>query len=388
VTTGACDGAGTCNGTASSCTGGDFCWLGACVKVSATTLGIRHTCALTTGGSVQCWGANDFGQLGNGSTTPSLVPVAVSGLSSGITAIAAGDVHTCALTAAGGVQCWGRNFSGQLGNDSTVDSPVPVAVSGLSSGVAAIASGESYTCALTTGGGVQCWGFNGAGALGNNSTTDSHAPVTVAGLGFGVAAITAGGGHTCALTTMWGVQCWGFGTYGQLGNGLYATSLAPVAISGPSSNVVAIAAGGLHTCALTTAGTVRCWGWNMYGQLGNGSTTGSAVPVAVSGLTSNVAAVTAGGAHTCALTTGGGLWCWGNNQRGQLGGGVSTQSPVPIAVSGLSSGVAAVVAGCDADDTCAVTAAGALLCWGWNNNGQLGNGSTTDSSVPVSVVEP
>jgi alpha-tubulin suppressor-like RCC1 family protein len=320
--------------------------------------------------------------------TSSLMPVAVTGLWSGVTAIAAGDVHTCALTTGGGVQCWGRNLNGQLGNGSTTDSPVPVAVVGLSSGVAAIAAGDAYTCALTTGGGVQCWGWNGAGQLGNGSMMDSHMPVPVQGSPFGAVAITAGGLTACALTTTGGVQCWGQGTYGQLGNGLFTGSSVPVPISGPASGVVAIAGGGLHTCALTTAGSVRCWGWNMYGQLGNGSMTNSAVPVTVSGLTSSVVAIGAGNAHTCALTTGGGLWCWGDNQRGELGGGGLAQSPLPVAVTGLSSGVTALFMSEDGEDTCALNGAGTLLCWGWNNNGQLGDGTKIDRSVPVSVVEP
>ena len=342
-----------------------------------------HTCALTTAGAVQCWGQGGYGQLGNNLATDSPVPVAVSGLGSGVVAIAAGGSHTCALTTASGAQCWGRNINGELGNNSTANSPVPVTVSGLGSGVVAITAGFDHTCALTTAGAVQCWGYNGDGELGNNSTTDSHVPVAVSNLGSGVVAIVAGQYHTCALTTAGGALCWGWNDVGQLGNNSTTTSLVPVAVSNLGSGVVAIAAGFEHTCALTTAGGALCWGDNYHGDLGNNSTTESNVPVAVSNLTSGVAAITGGNNHTCAVITAGGALCWGANGQGQLGNNSTTDSHVPVAVSGLGSGVVAITAG--QLHTCALTTAGGALCWGWNFYGQLGNNSTTESHVPVAV---
>src|SRR5262249_40395873 len=150
-----------------------------------------HSCALTSGGGVQCWGYNQVGGLGNNSTTNSLVPVAVSGLSSGMQAVAAGGNHTCGGTIEGRVNCWGSNSSRELGNNSTTNSSVPVAVSGLPSEVQAIAAGGSHTCALTSGGGVLCWGDNHTGQLGNGSITESHVPVAVSGLSSGIQALTA-----------------------------------------------------------------------------------------------------------------------------------------------------------------------------------------------------
>lgn len=205
----------------------------------------------------------------------------VSGLGSGIAAIAAGRDHTCALTTGGGVKCWGRNWAGQLGDETTTNRNTPVDVSGLGGGVAAIATGQSHTCALTTSGGVKCWGANGSGQLGDGTTTNRTTPVDVVGLGSGVAAIAAGERHTCALTTGGGVKCWGSNGSGQLGDGTWTQRNTPVDVSGLGSGVQAIAAGGSHTCALTTGGGVRCWGWDGYGQLGLGTIIYRTTPVDV-----------------------------------------------------------------------------------------------------------
>jgi alpha-tubulin suppressor-like RCC1 family protein len=355
--------------------------------VTAIAGGGAHTCALTSGGGVKCWGWNDSGQLGDGTTNERHAPVDVSGLTSGVTAIAAGASHTCALTSGGGVKCWGANGSGQLGDGTSSDETgrsTPVDVSGLASGVQAIAAGGAHTCALTSGGGVKCWGRNEFGQLGDGTRTERHKPVGVSGLAKGVKAVAAGGAHTCALTSAGGVKCWGTNGSGQLGDGTTTDHPTPVAVSRLTKGVKAVAAGARHTCALTSAGGVKCWGWNGVGGLGDGTTRDRSTPVAVSRLTKGVKAIAAGEEHTCALTSGGGVKCWGWNAAGQLGDGTAlNERHKPVAVSGLARGVKAIAAGFM--HTCALTSTGGVKCWGWNDSGQLGNGTTKERHKPVAV---
>jgi alpha-tubulin suppressor-like RCC1 family protein len=355
---------------------------GSASGIAAVATGGSHTCALDTTGGLTCWGYNAYGQIGDGTTVEKITPVSVSGLASGVVAIATGADHTCALTTAGTAMCWGRN-NGQLGDGTFVGKTAPVPVIGLT-GIAAIAAGYSHTCALDATGGLKCWGSNAYGQLGDGTMVDKATPVAVSGLASGVAAITAGGfAHTCALTTGGAVKCWGYNSTGQLGDGTTTTRVTPVVVSGLESGVAAIAVGDLHTCAVTTTGEVKCWGYNVNGQLGDGSTDSRSVPVTVSGLTSGVAAISAGAKHTCALTMAGAVKCWGYNGAGQLGDGTTTDTTVPVAVSGLDSGVVAITTGYY--DTCALTSAGAAMCWGYNVNGQLGDGSTDSRSAPVAV---
>jgi alpha-tubulin suppressor-like RCC1 family protein len=313
--------------------------------VVAIAAGDDHTCAITIGGGVKCWGRNIFGELGNGSTDNTSIPVEVSGLSSGIAAIAAGSAHTCALTTGGGVKCWGYNYYGQLGDGTTVyTKTTPVQVSGLSSGVTAIAAGSAHTCALTTGGGVKCWGTNDNGQLGDGTTDNQNTPVDVSGLSSGVAALTAGSDrytlyhtHTCAVTTSGGVKCWGYNNNGQLGDGTTDDNHTPVDVRSLSSGVTGAAAGEAHTCVLTIRGGVRCWGYNAYGQLGDSTNTSKRTPVEVNGLSTGVAAISTGGFHTCALTTTGGVKCWGSNRDGQLGDGNAWRTtPVDVVEAALA----------------------------------------------------
>ena len=351
------------------------------LKFTAIAAGEFHTCALTSAGGVKCWGDNANGQLGDGTTTQHSTPVDVSGLASGVTAIATGIYHTCALTDAGGVKCWGFNKFGQLGNGTTADSSIPVDVIGLTSGVTALAVNGFFACALTTGGGVKCWGYNNSSQLGDGTTTNRSTPVDVSGLTSGMAAIAAGTSHACALSSAGGVKCWGINQSGQVGDGSTTNRPTPVDVKGLSAGVTAITAGTIHTCALVGGGA-KCWGYNQSGQLGDGSTTNRSTPVDVSGLTSGVKAITAGNYHTCAITTGG-VKCWGINFNGQLGDGSTTNRSSPVDVTGLASGETAISAGYG--HTCALASGGGAKCWGGDNFGQLGNGTLVQRSTAQDV---
>jgi len=356
-------------------------------SASAIATGWRHTCLLTGNGGVECWGYNFSGQLGDGTTLNRGTPAFVAGLASNVAAVdgGSGSAHTCAVTSAGGVKCWGFNTFGQLGDGTTADRLTPVDVSGLANEVTAIAVGDQHTCALTVGGGVKCWGRNSRGQLGNGSTEDSTTPMDVNGLTSGVIAIAAGHEHTCALTNGGGVKCWGGNYFGQLGTGSIAQHPTPVDVSGLTSGVIGITAGYAHTCAVTNGGGAKCWGYNATGQLGDGTTTQRNTPTDPSGLTSAVAAITAGGyqGHTCTLISGGRVKCWGDNSSGQLGDGTTTQRSTPTDVTGMASGVTAISAG--GSHTCALISGG-VKCWGSNSFGQLGDGTTTPSSTPVDVI--
>ena len=223
-------------------------------------------------GAVNCWGNNGDGRLGNNTTTSSSAPVAVSAFTDGATAVSitAGGSHTCAVLNTGAVNCWGRNFNGQLGNGTTTDSLVPVAVAAftdVSATAVSITAGSYHTCALLNTGAVNCWGYNGDGRLGNGTTTDSLVPVAVSAFTDGSAtavSITAGNYHTCALLNTGAVNCWGRNNYGQLGNNSTTDSSAPVAVSAftDGATAVSITAGDSHTCALLNTGAVNCWGSN------------------------------------------------------------------------------------------------------------------------------
>jgi alpha-tubulin suppressor-like RCC1 family protein len=345
--------------------------------VVAVSAGGDHPCAVLGDGSVRCWGNNAFGQLGNGTIRSTASPVVVRGITSA-TAVTSGGNHTCALLTGGTVSCWGFNSTGQLGNGTKNESHVPVAVSGISNATA-IAAGLAHTCALLATGTVRCWGLNLNGQLGNGTTSNSSVPVQVSGITNATAIDANSEGHTCALLADGTVRCWGWNLNGQLGNGTTIDSSTPVAVKDLTA-AKAIAAGGDHSCALLTDGTVRCWGWNPFGQLGNGKTASSSTPVAVSGLV-NATAITAGQVHTCAML-GAGVVCWGDNRVGQLGDGTTFSGLTPSAVNGIS-GATAIAAG---DSTsCAVIARGSVLCWGRDESGQLGDGLPTESHNAIDV---
>jgi len=354
---------------------------------------------------VSAWGANTYGELGDGTTTNQPSPVGVVGLGagSGVTSVVAAGRHSLAIKS-GGVLAWGHNVNGELGNGSTTNSSTPVQVTGLGSGSgvtkvsgnAPLLSGSSgHSLALKSDGTVLAWGNNGSGELGNGTTTDQHTPVQASGLGAGsgVNAIAAGGDFSLALKSDGTVLSWGHDASGQLGYTTTTTcgsitpspcKTTPTVIPG-LSGVKAIAAGAAFSLALKSDGSVLAWGHNASGQLGIGSadTNPHFTPTTVTGLGagSGVVSLGAGGAHVLVLKSNGGVLGWGNNNSGEVGNGLTTDQFTPVGVVGLSSGVSSVSAGFS--HSVALKSDGSVLAWGHNASGQLGIGTFDANAHPT-----
>jgi alpha-tubulin suppressor-like RCC1 family protein len=299
-------------------------------NATQVTVGEGSACARLATGAIKCWGDNGLGTLGNGGGPGiSTTPVTVSGISTA-TAVAAGGLFTCALLANETVWCWGYNENGELGNGTTTtESNVPVQVVGIHTAVA-IATGYAHACAVLASGAVKCWGQGGFGALGNGSTTDSDTPVTVVGLS-GAKEVAAGGETNCAMLADGTVRCWGDNFYGELGDGSAggsgSYSTTPTHVKGIDT-AVTIVAGDATNCALLRSGSVQCWGDNRLGVLGTGGGPGSNVPVTFNGIKSPTR-LAGGYYHVCSLFSGDLLTCWGGNQYGQLGNGHKDTIPNP-----------------------------------------------------------
>ena len=354
--------------------------------------GSNASCALLSDGSVDCWGYNNEGELGTGSSAGpdtcgapyvqcSKTPVPVLGIRNA-TAIGVGGLSSCALESNGRIRCWGGAW---LGNGVASGSATPVAVTGITD-AASISVGERTSCALLSGGSIDCWGNDEYGYLGNGGPFDVAAltPVPVIGI-TNATAISAGSFGACALLAGGNVDCWGFDGDGALGNGGFppggvTSSATPVPVSG-ITNAIAISAGGFGACALLSGGNINCWGYDADGELGNGTTTGPssgiATPVPVSGIT-NAIAISAGSNGACALLSDSSLDCWGTN----LGNGTTISSATPVPVSGITNATAISAGG---GSTCVLLSGGNINCWGINYYGQLGNGTTVDSLIPVPV---
>ena len=305
-------------------------------NAASVTAGFYDTCATLSTGKSECWGDGAYGELGNNnSDNDTDVPVALTGISK-VTAISASELYTCVATSDHAVYCFGSDQYGQLGNGHTGQSAVPVAAKALSAGAVAIGAGYYRTCALVSGGHVQCWGYGLDGELGNGSIAISAKPAHVTGIS-GAESVVTGEDHTCALLHTGLVDCWGADYYNQLADGISADALIPTRVVG-LAHVTAISSDAYHTCAVTE-GHVRCWGWNEYGQLGNGTTSEESNTVQVTGL-SSATEVAAGYDSSCAIVgAGGSVDCWGDNESGQLGNGTTNSSSVPVPVVGLSNAI-------------------------------------------------
>ncbi len=367
--------------------------------------GENHSCGITNSNKTYCWGRNNYGQLGDNSTNTSLVPIDItdSGALSGKTVkfIGVGDAHTCAITSDNYVYCWGWNDYGQVGDNSFSTRQVPTAIytSGFLSGktISSLAVGYRHNCVITSDNKAYCWGYDNDGQLGNNSTTDSAVPVavTTSGALSGKVIISIGAGfvHTCAVA--WDASsgnnayCWGWNSYGQLGNNSTTDSHVPVPVYNDGVlnglEVDHVAAGYTHTCAIASNNKAYCWGLN---GLGHYSTTSSKIPVTVytggvlSGKT--IKSLEVGDDHTCVITSDNNAYCWGHSNYGELGDGYTTDSNPPVAVytGGALNGLTIKSFGIGHDHNCVIASNDNAYCWG-RNGGNLGNGTTGDTHVPV-----
>ena len=363
--------------------GDGVCKSGTCVAPwLAVAAGGMHACALRSGGAVWCWGANEYGELGNGTKSDSSPPAAAKNLI-GIKAIAVGAYHSCAVKGYGLVNCWGQNSVGQLGDGTNQNRPLPGTVKGLTD-IASIASLDAHTCAVDIKGAVFCWGKGTNGQLGDGNLVTSSTAVAVKDLPKALA-VSTGGNHSCAVVDGGAVMCWGAQTYGQLGDGVIAqlNQPKPVAVKG-LSGAKALASGFGHTCAVRGDGTVACWGYNKYGSLGNGTNDDSGSFVAPTGL-AQVKVLSAGYHHNnCAIDANGIVSCWGYNVSGVFGDGTDGDQNKPMVIKNLA-GFAAI--GTGYMHSCGITAAATVSCWGDNTKGQFGQLGIV-SKTPVAVKLP
>ncbi len=337
-------------------------------------LGFGHSCLWNSAGNGKCWGLGGSGELGNGSTSNQMSSVAISG-GYNWSYLDSTASTTCGVTAGNSGYCWGYGSGGQLGIGSTTNQTSPQLVTGTWS---KIVVGDEHGCGLATDNTISCWGTNTGGELGDGTTTPNYNPASISGGGT-FTDLDTNGIHVCAITTGGAIKCWGDNTYGQLGNNSLSLATSQVVSTLFASTYLKVATGSNFTCAIRSDSSMECIGAGTLGQLGNGTSTSSWNTIITVSGGGGWTDVSAGSGHVCGLKTND-LYCWGFNVSGQLGDGTYADKNTPTMVSGTYSKVFA-----GYEHTCAITMGGALKCWGKNTYGQLGNGNTTTYNTPQTV---
>jgi len=370
-------------------------------------------CAIASDNNAYCWGRGSSGRLGNGTSNDSNVPVAVttSGALAGKTIkqiVASLSGYMCAIASDNNAYCWGSGLNGQLGNGVSSNSTVPVAVttSGALSGktIKQLVVGVNFTCAIASDSNAYCWGTSSY--LGNGASGNSNVPVAVttsgALAGKTVKQLVASDNNVCVIASDSNAYCWGSGLNGQLGNGASGNSNVPVAVTtsgalaGKTVKQLALSESG-YMCAIASDNNAYCWGSGSAGQLGNGASGNSNVPVAVT--TSGALAgktikqlLAPASSTMCAIASDNNPYCWGSGLNGRLGNGVSSNSnsnvPVAVTTSGALAGKTVKRLATSGYDVCTIASDDNIYCWGQGSDGQLGNGVSSNSNVPVLVIRP
>jgi alpha-tubulin suppressor-like RCC1 family protein len=358
-----------------------MCQASGCTTAVEIAVGGGTSCARMSDGSVWCWGVGEEGQIGDGFRMLRTRPTRIVALPKAAAALAAGDRHMCALLVDRHAYCWGANEAGQLGDGTKATRDLPVPVVGVEDALQ-IVGGSQYTCVRRSTRVMSCWGGNSNGMLGDGTNTLRLAPVDVVGLGpDGVKDLAGGTLHTCAVTTDGATVCWGAGNAGQLGDGAGSNRLSP----GPAaiaSGTIDVSVGWEHSCSVLADRTVSCWGAGSLGELGDGRREASLKPVPVFGITTAVS-ISTGNRTTCVRLSDNTLRCWGDNSHGQAGKGTASAiEDVPVQVVDITDAAEVAVSG--GRFACARLASGTVKCWG-QGDGVLGDGTTSPSLRPVEV---
>jgi hypothetical protein len=345
-----------------------------CIPQNTLSTGSGHSCGINTLGVLKCWGQNTQGQLGDGTKNDSNTPIDIDSTTS-YASISAGVTHTCGITTSQTLKCWGNNTKGQLGDGTTIARSTPTVIDGSTSYATAIA-GNQTTCGITTTGVLKCWGNNSNGQIGDYTTTNKLLP-TIIDFGTLYSLVSPGNLFTCGITTGGVAKCWGDNSSGQLGDGTTTERHRPNYVNDSDTYSTVSTGKGHSTCGVTSAGTLKCWGQNTQGQLGDSTTTGRKAPTTINPPNTLYASVAEGSDYACAITTSGALNCWGNYDHSQIN---SSSSPVAVDASNPYNYITG-----GGSHICGITQAGIYTCWGLNTYGQLGDSTNQDSNSPISL---